>query len=203
MRYEEYIKHITDDFALKSIIKADAFPTMDLYADQVEGFFADLLSAYAGETRDKADSVLTAAGIANCVKRGVLPRPSKKKYTRDHVIILTMLFYMTRALRMSEIESVMRPFIENHSSTFDDKIDFHGLYAAVAPVLEKERASLSREIQGNVADVKAAIRGEGLDDDDSTELLMLLLILSARADAAKYAARKVLSEYFAGTESRR
>jgi hypothetical protein len=97
----------------------------------------------------------------------------------------------------------MRPFIENHASTFDDKIDFYGLYSAIAPVLERERASMSREIQGSVADVKAVIRGKGLDDDDSTELLLLLLSLAVRADAAKYAAQRLLGEYFARSEGKR
>jgi hypothetical protein len=176
---------------------------MELYADQVAGFFDEQLKVYANGAREKADSPLTEAGIASCVKRGVLPKPVKKKYARDHVIIMTLLFYMTSVLRTDETESVMRPFIDNYDSTFDDKIDFYRLYAAIAPVLERERTQLSRAIQGSVADVKAAIRGEGLEDDDNTELLLLLLSLAARADAAKYAAKKILSEYFARPEPAR
>ncbi|MDR1247497.1 MAG: DUF1836 domain-containing protein [Clostridiales Family XIII bacterium] len=203
MRYEEYIKHVMDDFTSESIIKPDAFPTMELYADQVAGFFDEQLKIYAGAAREKSDSVLTETGIASSVKRGVLPKPIKKKYARDHVIIMTMLFYMTSVLRTDEIESVMRPFIDNYDSTFDDKIDFYRLYAAIAPVLERERTLLSREIQGSVTDVKAAIRGEGLEDDDNTELLLLLLSLAARADAAKYAVQRILSEYFTRPEGTR
>jgi hypothetical protein len=196
MRYEEYIKQIMDDFTEGSLIEPDVFPTMELYADQVAGFFDDRLRVYAADERGTTGAALTKADIARFVKRGVSPRPIKKKYTRDHMVILTMLFYMESIFHMNEIERVMRPFLDNHASTFDDKIDFHRLYAAIEPVLARERAQLSKEIKDGVADVKAAIRGEGLEDDDNTELLLLLLSLAARADTAKYAAQKLLNEYF-------
>jgi hypothetical protein len=197
MRYEEYIKQIMDDFAGSGVIAPDAFPTMDLYADQVADFFGDQFHMYVEEGQKGSDATLTEAIVSSCVKRGLLPRPVKKKYTRDHVVIMVMLFYMKSVFRMSEMGRVMRPFIDNHASTFDDKIDFHRLYAAIEPVLKRDRARLAREIEAGVADVKAAIRGEGLEDDDNTELLLLLLSLAARADTARYAARKLLNEYFA------
>jgi signal transduction histidine kinase len=197
MRYEEYIKQVMDDFAEESLIAPDAFPVMELYADQVAGFFGERLHMYAKDGRKEPDAAFTEAVVSRCVKRGVLPRPVKKKYTRDHLIIMAMLFYMKSALRMSDMERVMRPFLDNHASTFDDKIDFHRLYTAIEPVLKRDRARLSREIRDSVADVKAAIRGEGLEDDDNTELLLLLLSLAARADTARYAARKLVDEYFA------
>jgi hypothetical protein len=185
-----------DDFTEGSMIKPDAFPDMELYADQVAGFFDEQLHVYAAGERGTPDAVLTEADIASFVKCGVLPRPIKKKYTLDHMVIMTLLFYMKSAFRMNEIECIMRPFIDNHASTFDDKIDFHRLYAAIVPVLEREKARLSEEIRDGVADVKAAIRGEGLEDDDNTELLFLLLSLVARVDMAKYAAQRLLNEYF-------
>lgn len=197
MRYEEYLKQVMDDFAEGSLIKPDAFPVMDLYADQVADFFREQLHLYAEDGRKETDAAFTAALIASCVKRGVLPRPVKKKYTRDHTGILAMLFYMKSVFRMSEEERLMRPFVKNYASAFDDKIDFHRLYAAIEPVMKRDRARLSQEIRDSVADVKAAIRGEGLEDDDNTELLLLFLSLAARADTARYAARKLLDEYFA------
>jgi hypothetical protein len=197
MRYEEFLKRTLDEFTSESIIKPDAFPAMELYADQVAGFFDERLGVYGGVERGKGEPALTEASVANCVKRGALPRPVRKKYSRDHMVIMTMLFYMTSVLSVDEAESVMRPFIANYASAFDDKIDFHKLYAAIAPVLEKERTSFSAETQGVVADVKAAIRGEGLEDDDNTELLLLILSVAARADAANYAARTLFNEYFA------
>ncbi|MDR2295549.1 MAG: DUF1836 domain-containing protein [Clostridiales Family XIII bacterium] len=197
MRYEEYIKQILDDFAEESPIKSEDFPAMDLYADQVADFFGERFHMYAEEGKKGTDAALTEAVVSSCVKRGVLPRPIKKKYTRDHVVIMVMLFYMKNVFRMSELARVMRPFLDNHASTFDDKIDFHRLYTAIEPVLKQDRERLARELRDSVADVKAAIRGEGLEDDDNTELLLLLLSFAARADTARYAARKLLNEYFA------
>jgi hypothetical protein len=197
MRYEEYIKQIMDDFVEGGLIKPDAFPSMGLYADQVVGFFDEQLRAYGPGDRWTGDAAFTRADIASFVKHGVLPRPIKKKYTRDHMVIMALLFYMKGAFRADEITRIMQPFVDNRASIFDDKVDFHRLYAAIAPVLERERMRLSQEIKDGVADVKSTIRNEGLEDDDNTELLFLFLSLAARADAAKYAAQRLLHEYFA------
>ncbi|MDR2088172.1 MAG: DUF1836 domain-containing protein [Clostridiales Family XIII bacterium] len=197
MRYEEYIKQIMDDFAEDSLIKPDAFPSMELYADQVAAFFGEQLRVYAADGQAPPDAVFTESGVSNLVKRGVLPRRAGKKYTRDHLIILTMLFYMESVFQINETERVMRPFVDNYASAFDDKIDFHRIYAAIEPLLKRNRARFSHDLQECVVDVKTAIRGEGIEDDDNTELLLLLLSLAARADAARYAARKLLNEYFA------
>ncbi|MDR2355212.1 MAG: DUF1836 domain-containing protein [Clostridiales Family XIII bacterium] len=202
MRYEEYIKQVLDDFAEESLIKPADFPAMDMYADQIADFFGKHFHMYAEEGKKGTDAALTEAVVSSCVKRGVLPRPVKKRYTRDHAVIITMLFYMRNIFRMNEIERVMRPFMDNHASTLDDKIDFLRLYTAIEPVLRRDRARFSREIRDGVADVKAAIRDEGLEDDDNTELLLLLLSLAVRADTARYAARKLLREYFAKPAAR-
>ena len=103
MRYEEYIKQIMDDFAESGVIAPNAFPAMDLYADQVADFFGERFRMYAEEGKKGADEALTEAVISSCVKRGLLPRPVKKKYTRDHVVIMVMLFYMKNVFRMSEM----------------------------------------------------------------------------------------------------
>jgi hypothetical protein len=203
MRYEEYIKQVLNDFAEESLIKAADFPAADMCADRIAEFLEKRFHMYAEEGRGEAGAAFTEAAVSNCVKRGVLPRPVKKRYTRDHTVILAMLFYLKNIFRMSEIERVMRPFADNRASALDDKVDFHRLYAAIEPVLRRDRARLTREIGDGIADVKAAIRGEGLEDDDNTELLLLILSLAVRADTARYAARRLLSEYFAKPAARR
>jgi hypothetical protein len=193
MRYEEYIKTKMDEFVAKSFVKPDEFPDMMLYIDQIAAFLNGRLKVYA---REGEKPIITKSMIANYLKRDMLPRPQKKKYTRDHMILIAMIFYLKSVFQMSEIGNIMKPFVENYDSAFDDKFDFYRLYEIITPILKKERAEEADRIQKDIELIKDAIREEELDDD-STEMFLLLLSVTARADAAKYAAKSLFSEYYA------
>jgi len=193
MRYEEYIKSILETFKEDSLIPADAFPHMGLYNDQVTGFLNEQLKVYG---KSKNSAVITKNMVSNCIKHDMLPRPEKKKYSRDHSVLLAMIFYLKSTFQMNEIKLIMEPFVNNYDSTFDEKFDFHKLYEAVLPILKKEREQSTEEIQNVVDSIKQAIWNSGVEDDDATELLFMMLYLAVKVDSAKFTADRMLEEYF-------
>ncbi|MDR0425431.1 MAG: DUF1836 domain-containing protein [Clostridiales Family XIII bacterium] len=193
MRYEEYLRGAMEAFAESSLIEAEDFPEIGLYADQVIGFLDEKLKAYGGGPEKH---VITRTMLSNYVRHGMLPKPAKKKYSNDHMIMLALIFHLRNAFRMSDIELMMKPFLDNYGSTFDDKIDFRELYNALLPVLKEARAHSADGIMHAVEDVKDAIRDKGVDDDDTTELFSVLMSIALQIGAAKYAAHKLLDEYY-------
>ena len=193
MRYEEYIKNIMEAFKNDSLIPANAFPRMDLYNDQVTGFLNEQLKIYK---ESEGDPVITKTMISNSIKNNMLPKPDRKKYSHDHMILLAMIFYLKSTFQMSEIELILAPFVNNYGSTFDEKFDLHRLYEAVFPLLKKEREESAKAIQNSVDSIKQAMWDSGVEDDDATELLFMMLYLAVRADAAKFTANKMLAKYF-------
>jgi hypothetical protein len=199
MRYEEYIKNIMESFKLDSLISPDAFPRMDLYNDQVTGFLNEQLKIYEVS---EGDPVITKTMVSNCIKNNMLPKPDRKKYSRDHMILMAMIFYLKSTFQMSEIKKIIEPFVNNYGSAFDEKFDFHKLYEAIFPLLEKEREESVQVIQNSVDSIKQAIWDSGVEDDDATELLFMMLYLAVRADAAKFTADKMFAKYFTGLKEK-
>ncbi|MDR1134910.1 MAG: DUF1836 domain-containing protein [Clostridiales Family XIII bacterium] len=193
MRYEEYLREAMDAFTESSLIEAEDFPDIELYADQVIGFLNEKLKVY-GEEPEK--QIISKTMISNYIKHNMLPRPVKKKYNSDHMIMLALIFHLRNTFRMNEIELIMKPFLDNYDSAFDDKIDFRALYKALYPVLKEEHVRSAEGIMKSVENVKDAIWDEGVEDDDTTELFSVLLSIALQMDAAKYAARKLLDEYY-------
>ena len=193
MRYEEYIKSLLETFKEDSLIPADAFPRMDLYNDQITWFLNEQLKVYG--TSDSS-AVITKSMVSNCIKHDILPRPEKKRYSRDHSVLLAMIFYLKSTFQINEIRLIMEPFISNYDSTFEEKFDFHKLYEAVFPIIKKEREQSADEIQDAVDSIKQAIWNSGVEDDDATELLFMMLYLAVRVDSAKFTANKMLEEYY-------
>lgn len=81
----------------------ERLPELDLYMDQVITLMGKQLELFqVGEER-----LLTSSMINNYVKGGVLPRPSQKKYSRDHLAMLTMICMLKSVLSLPEIQETM------------------------------------------------------------------------------------------------
>jgi len=192
MRYEEYVKQTIDEYISRGKIKADAFPDMEIYMDQAETFLNRELEIYKPNEKEK---VITKTMIGNYVKHNMLPRPVNKKYSKDHMILLALIFYLKGTFQMEEIEKIVKPLIENYNSEFDEKINLNDLYEGILDVQSKEQESLSEDINHMIEDTKYHLKETELSDDDMLELFMLIVNLSMKADSLKFLAHKLLQEY--------
>ena len=91
-------------------IRAVDIPGIDLYMDQVTTFLQDNLRPISRDP--EGDKFLTKTMINNYVKNKVLHPPVKKKYSRDHMMLLIMIYYMKSFLSISDIKSITTPVIE-------------------------------------------------------------------------------------------
>lgn len=193
MRYEEYMKNVIEDFLRSEALDTEHFPEMDLYMDQVSSFMNKKLAVYK---KDEKDAVITKTMIGNYVKHNMVPRPINKKYGKDHLILLNLIYYLKSTFQMDEIEKLMRPIIENCESEFDDKIDLELLYKSIAKVQEEERVHMANTAIEDVEQLKSTLKKGGLTDDDLLELFIVIVNLSMKADFQRYLAQKLLHEYF-------
>ena len=192
MRYEEFIKNMLEQYISGGKISGNDFPDMEIYMDQAETFLNRELAIYKKSEKDK---VITKTMIGNYVKHNMLPRPVNKKYSKDHMILLTLIFYLKGTFQMEEIEKIVKPLIENYNSEFDEKIDMTALYNGILAVQEKEQELLAQSINGMIEESKHQLKETELSDDDMLELFMLIVNLSMKADAQKFLAHKLLQEY--------
>lgn len=192
MRYEEYVKNAIEEYVSKSKIRENDFPDMEIYMDQAETFLNRELDVYKKSEKDK---VITKTMIGNYVKHNMLPRPVNKKYTKDHMILLTLIYYLKGTFQMEEIERIVKPLIENYNSEFDDKIDLSALYKGILAVQGKDQELLAESISSMIDESKYQLKETELSDDDMLELFMLIVNLSMKADAQKFLAHKLLKEY--------
>lgn len=192
MRYEEFVKNTIEEYVSKGKINANDFPEMEIYMDQAETFLNKELGVYKKNEKDK---VVTKTMIGNYVKHNMMPRPVNKKYSKDHLIMLSLIYYLKGTFQMEEIEKIVHPLIENYNSEFDDKIDLPALYEGILGIQAKEQESLAQSVTNMIEKSKYHLRETELSDDDMLELFMLIVNLSMKADAQKFLAHKLLQEY--------
>jgi hypothetical protein len=68
--------------------------------------------------------------INNYAKNDLLPAPIKKKYSREHVLMLIFIYYYKGILSISDIQKLFTPITEKYFNT-DDEFDIKDIYDEV------------------------------------------------------------------------
>ncbi len=92
-------------------VRPDQIPGIPLYMDQVTTFMDENLEK---SKRYPEDKVLTKTMINNYAKNDLLPPPIKKKYTREHMLLLIYIYYFKNMLSFNDIAALFAPITEEH-----------------------------------------------------------------------------------------
>lgn len=118
-------------------VKSTDIPNIDLYMDQVTSFMEKQLKS---TKRNDEDKILTKTMINNYAKNDLLPAPEKKKYSKEHLLLLTFIYYFKNILSMKDIEMLLKPITEKYFHT-ESEITIAHIYDEVC-TNEKERTKL-------------------------------------------------------------
>ena len=82
---EDLLQSILDSLDRIDYIRPDDIPDIELYMDQVTTFMEEHLQS---SKRYPDDKILTKTMINNYAKNHLLPAPDKKKYSKEHLLLL-------------------------------------------------------------------------------------------------------------------
>lgn len=192
MRYEEFLNQVMDKYAKTGLLLPDEMPEVELYMDQVVSLLNKELAVY----KEKEQDVFTKSMVSNYVKHKVLPKPENKKYNKEHMVILNMIFQLKSIFQMDEMKILFKSFVENHESILEEQYDMEGLYDSLLRSRDKEILQMTNHIHEDIEYVKAVMEEMGTSDDDAHEIMGVILILAIQSNAYRLMARKLLNEYF-------
>jgi len=117
MKTEEMIKEILDTFGGFSV---NDVPDIDLYMDQVTTL---LNNKFAPFKRTEDDKLLTKTMINNYTKFKLLPAPEKKKYSKDHIIILIMIYFFKNMISINDTGTLISPAVDEFFHNEEHPLD--------------------------------------------------------------------------------
>lgn len=197
MRFEEYAQKIAENISNSAYIRLLDMPDLDLYMDQVTTFIDDKLSFHKRKDDDK---ILTKTMINNYVKHSIIPKPVNKKYSKDHLIFLILIYNMKGIISIKDMEQLMAPLLENYNSELEEKIKTEDIYTVLQEIQKEERNKLSIKVKEDIENVKEYLKEINLQDDDILEIFALVIMLTVRANIQKHLAEKLIDEYFVKPE---
>ena len=159
------IRTLLENIKKISYIKPNEIPNIDLYMDQVTTFMDQHLEKTKRYSEDK---LLTKTMINNYTKNDLLPSPVKKKYSKDHMVMLIFIYYLKNFLSITDIQSLVHPMTELF---FDGKgeISLDEIYEEIYEIEKAQAGTVSRDIIN-----KAKVAEEtfsAIKDDEQREYL--------------------------------
>ena len=137
------LKSILASFDRIEHINAEDIPNIDLYMDQVTTFMDKRLRK---STRDpNEDKILTKTMINNYAKNNLLPPPVKKKYSKEHILVLIFIYYFKGILSINDIDTLLKPLTEKYFDT-DKDFDLEAIYTEVFSMEEAEVENLKQDV---------------------------------------------------------
>jgi len=126
-------------------VRASEIPEIDLYMDQVTTFMEQHMRQ---TTRNPGeDKILTKTMINNYTKNELLPPPNKKKYTKEHVIMLIYIYYLKGFLSINDIATLLCPIKEEFFGKKVGDIDMEEIYERVFSMESEKISSLKNDVK--------------------------------------------------------
>ena len=140
---EQYLNELTEYLKSLHHVHAGSLPSLNLYMDQVTGFMEEHLASMKRHPEDKA---LTKTMINNYAKNKILPPPVGKRYNKNHMLILLLIYYYKSMLSLSDIRTVVDPLAENYFS-LHSKPRLTDIYEEIFSFANGEMQSLVEDLE--------------------------------------------------------
>ena len=137
---QDMIGSILESISRIDYIKPEDIPNINLYMDQVTTFMEEQL---ASSKRYPEDKILTKTMINNYAKNNLLPSPEKKRYSREHLLLLIFIYYFKNILSINDIQTLLGPITEKYFRS-DSDMDLTAVYNEVFS-MEKDQVELLKE----------------------------------------------------------
>ena len=141
---ENILNSILSSLERIDYIKPTEIPNIDLYMDQVTTFMEEHLQS---SKRYPDDKILTKTMINNYAKNHLLPAPDKKKYSKEHLLLLIYIYYYKSILSIGDIQSLLEPLTQRYFHK-DGEMNMQSIYEEVFS-LEKEQVEKMQKEYGH------------------------------------------------------
>lgn len=156
-------------------INPSDIPNIDLYMDQVTTFLDKNLRK--GSRYPDADKVMTKTMINNYAKNDLLPPPVKKKYSREHVLVLIFIYYYKGILSISDIQTLLAPVTDSFFQKAEG-FDIEAVYEEVFSMKERQMERLKEDVIAKYDSAMGTFEDAPEKDKDFLKIFSFICALS-------------------------
>ncbi|QED47970.1 DUF1836 domain-containing protein [Cytobacillus dafuensis] len=184
----ENLQKIINSLNLENQIRIEDIPQIDLYMDQVIQLFEN---KFSGSKRNDEDKVLTKTMINNYAKGKLFFPINNKKYSKEHLILISLIYQLKGALSINDIKETLSGINER---VMNRDINIDQYYETFLHLTSKNNDAFKEDIEIKLKEVKEEVME--LEDSHSAELENILMIasLAHMSNLYRRAAEKLVDE---------
>ena len=156
-------------------ITPETVPDIDLYMDQITTFMDTHLASCK---RYPDDKILTKTMINNYTKNDLIPPPVRKKYSKEHVLLLIFVYYMKDFLSISDIKTLIDPLKDSFFQRTDEGITMHEIYQRISGLEKAQINPIIEDLNENLSTALDAFADVDEDDRDYLQTFAFICLLS-------------------------
>lgn len=170
----DMLKSILDNISAIDHIKTSDIPNIELYMDQVTTFMDTHMSS---SKRFEDDKVLTKTMINNYAKNHLLPSPNKKKYSKEHILMLIFIYYFKSFLSISDIQALLTPLSDKYFQN-EDGLTIEDLYNEVFGMEKEQVEYLKKDLMEKFQTADQSFADADETDREFLTLFSFICLLS-------------------------
>lgn len=190
------LKSILDNMSRIDYIKPEDIPNIPLYMDQVTTFMDSQL---ASSKRYEDDKILTKTMINNYAKNSLIPPPVKKKYSKEHLLMLIFVYYFKSILSISDIQTLLKPLNEKYFSG-TEKLNLTDLYEEVFSLEKGQVDHMVKDIIRQYDIAEKTFQGVPQEDAEFLHQFSFICMLSVDVYVKKQIIEKLIDQMAAKAE---
>lgn len=186
-RVDEIIKKL----ALTERVEEKDIPEIDLYMDQVIQIFEQKLS---NSKRKDSDKVLTKTMINNYAKAKLLMSIKNKKYSKEHLLLMSMIYDLKGSLSISDIKDLFDNIVKKYDE--DKEYDLRNLYKLYLNITNSNYEDFLGNIDKQIKCVKGII-DDSEEFNEYEEKFLFICSMVSMSNMYRRVAEAMVDEYFA------
>ncbi len=189
---EDLLQSILDSLDRINYIKPDDIPDIELYMDQVTTFMGSRLK---NSVRNPAeDKILTKTMINNYAKNDLLPSPVKKKYSKEHVLVLIFIYYFKGFMSINDIQTILKPITDRFFGK-DGGFKLEDVYNEVFGLEKGEVERLKQDVVDKFHKSRETFQENEAEEQEFLQLFSFICMLSFDVYVKKLIIEKMIDLY--------
>ncbi|QDP39878.1 DUF1836 domain-containing protein [Radiobacillus deserti] len=178
----QQLRNRIQQLELENQIKMDDIPDIDLYMDQVTQLFE---KAFSGSKRKPDDKVLTKTMINNYAKGKLFPPIKNKRYSKEHIMLISLIYQLKGTLSISDIKSLL------DKTQSAEKVSLEALYNAYVAQTNSSSISFTENVQKLNNEL---IENSISDGDEIIDNLLLVSVLVHMSNLYRRLAEQIVDD---------
>lgn len=163
----------------RSDLRSSDIPSLDLYMDQIMTLFEDNLQ---DNKRYQTDKLLTKTMINNYSKAGLIKPVKGKKYTKEQIIGMLLVYNLKNTITIQEIKQILTPI-------YDQDESLENIYNQFINIKNDQSSNLHPFI----LDI---IKNNDLNLDNNNDRLITIMVLSSLSNQLTSIVQGIIDNYY-------